>query len=113
MPFDDTNPSQWYYLVDPKAVFEFRRRLSDFARASRANEGDFHSFVFYHPEVVACYLGEEQSVAWSKEATFSTRKRLDLFVSFYGRSRCDLIECKGPRQPLIGKRRTTSHLDKS
>lgn len=102
-----------HYLVDPKVVREFRRRFSRYARASGANEADFHSFVFNHPELVTCYLGEEQSIAWRKEPTFSTKDRLDMLVLFYGRSQCDLIECKGPRQPIIGEHGTTRHLNAS
>jgi len=113
MPSEETTPPQRHYQVDPKVVFEFRRSSSDYARASGASETDFHSFIFEHPELVTCYLNEEQSLAWRKELAFSTGGRVDLFVLFYGRLRCDLIECKGPREPIIENDGTTRHLDES
>ena len=113
MPFEGTSPSLRHYQVDPKFVEQIRRCRSDYARASGASETDFHSSVFNHPELVTCYLGEEQSVAFRKELRFSTGVCVDLFVLFYGRSRCDLIECKGPNEPIIGEHGTTSHLDAS
>jgi hypothetical protein len=113
MPLEDTNSSLRHYQVDPEVVAEFCRVTSDFARESGANEPDFHSYVFNHPELVACYLGEEQSVAWRKETTSSTRDRMDLFALFHGQSRCDLIECKGPSRPIIGEHGTTPELDES
>jgi hypothetical protein len=113
MPSEETTGPQRHYQVDPKVVFEFRRSSSDYARASGASETDFHSFVFEHPELVTCYLGEEQSLAWRKELAFSAVGRVDLFVLFYGRSRCDLIECKGPKEPIIETHGTTKYLDQS
>jgi len=56
MSSEDTSPSPRRYQVDPQAVLEFRRWLSASARASGASELDFHSFVFNHPELVACCL---------------------------------------------------------
>jgi len=113
MRIEDTSLSPRHYWVDPKVVELFRRWKSEYARESGANEADFHSFVFNRPELVTCVLGEEQSIAWRKETTLSTKNRLDLVVLFYGRSQYDLIECKGPSQPIIKKSETTRYLDKS
>jgi hypothetical protein len=113
MPIDDTSPPREHYQVDPTVVEDLQRRRSNFARAGGASEPDLHSFVFLHPELVTCYLDEEQSLVWRKEATLSTADRVDLFALFYGRSRCDLIECKGPNEPIINSRGITRHLNES
>jgi hypothetical protein len=113
MPIDVTNPPREHYQVDPTVVEDLQRRRSNYARAGGATEPDLHSFVFLHPELVTCYLDEEQSLVWRKEAKLSTANCVDLLALFYGRSRCDLIECKGPNEPIIGVRGITRNLNKS
>jgi hypothetical protein len=113
MSFDETSPAREHYQVDPAVVEDLERRRSNYARAGGARERDLHSFVFLHPELVTCYLDEDQTLVWRQEATLSTADRVDLFAQFYGRSRCDLIECKGPNEPIIDERGITRHLDKS
>ncbi len=113
MPIHDTSPPREQYQVDPTVVADLRRRRSDYARAGGANEGDWHSSVFVHPELVSISLGEDLPLVWRKEAKLSTANRTDLFALFHGRSRCDLIECKGPNEPIIGTHGVTRHLNNS
>jgi hypothetical protein len=56
---------------------------------------------------------KNKAVALRKELTFSTGERVDLAVLFYGQSQYDLIECKGPGEPIVGKRGKTRFLDAS
>jgi hypothetical protein len=113
MPIDDTSPPREHYQVEPAVVEDLQRRRSNYAQAGGASEPDLHSFVFLHPELVTCYLDEQQSLVWRKEAKLSTADRVDMFALFYGRSRCDLIECKGPNEPIIDARGITRYLNKS
>jgi hypothetical protein len=76
------------------------RNLSRSGLAKDVNEADFQSNLVDYPEILALYMNEAQPFV--RKETNLGRPRMDILVYFYGASPFDIVECKGPDQPIIG-----------
>jgi hypothetical protein len=97
----------WRPDVDA-GIDRIRQLLSPSWQRTGFNEGDFHSVIFQTPDILASFLGEGITLDVQKEKFIGVRKetparrgRADLVLLFYGARQYDLVECKGPREPII------------
>lgn len=61
----------------------------------------FLAYLMEHSNRLVAYLGEGGALRWQDEFSIQREQRPDLLAVFYGRVQSDLIEIKGPLQPLL------------
>jgi hypothetical protein len=74
------------------------------------NEHNLQDLLFERPEIyfhidenIGLPLTIRKEVSAPLLSNYGGRPRADILVQFYGDNELDIIECKGPRQPIIGR----------
>lgn len=85
------------------ALANIEHVMSVSGRPKRPNEHTFQAIAFLAPQMLSMFLDSGDPIIIRQEPS-AERDRADIVVQFHGAAGMDVVEIKGPRQPIIGQR---------